>query len=203
MEKSYNLAKQILGDDFISPKEIMKSRKGIVYTDKQFSYFKKTIPSKEILEWCSDNNYMLVAGPNLPMSLLEIYNLKKSYFYLTDGGLMANQNLCIDDKAEIRWYMIRKELIPNSTFKSWEEQKSLISEIEIVPNEAEFVWAVTTYKAVRDIYLFNKIYARTSSLARNGFPVHIGAFDESGLYISNYWNSTSNEDIGLIVSRKK
>jgi len=155
----YELVRTILGKDFISPEEIMKSRKGITYTDEQLSQFGETVPAQEILEWCRDNNHMLVAGPNRPMSLLDIRTMKNGYFYSKEGGWYAEQKqkFSQNDKVETKWYMIRKDIVPESTSKNWDEQHALIADTEFVPNVPEFVWAITTYKAVRGIYLFGGI----------------------------------------------
>ena len=198
----YDLVRTILGNDFISPEEIMKSRKGITYTDEQLSQFGETVPAQEILEWCRDNNYMLVAGPNHPMSLLEIRNLQNGYFYSKEGGWYADQKFSKNDKVETKWYMICKNPVPESTSKNWEEQQALLSEIETTPNAPEFTWAITTYKAVRNIYLFGGIYVRTSSLDSDGDHVHVGDFDDEGLGVDSIWDSLQSSSLGLSVARK-
>ena len=198
----YKLAKTILGKDFISPEDVMNSRKGITYTDEQLAMFGETVPAQEILEWCRDNNIMLVAGPNRPMSLIEIRTMKNGYFYSKEGGWYADQKFAESDKVETKWYMIRKNPAPESTSKIWIEQQALISDVETVPNSAEFTWAITTYKAVRGTYLFGGIYARTSSLGSVGGRVSVGDFDDKGLNVSNDWDSNRSSILGLSVARK-
>jgi hypothetical protein len=200
----YELVRTILGKDFISPEEIMKSRKGVNYTEEQLVQFGETVPAQEILEWCRDNSYMFVAGPNRPMSLLEIRTMKNGYFYSKEGGWYAYKNMKFSqkDKVETKWYMIRKNPVPESTSKNWEEQQSLISDVETVPNATEFTWAITTYKAVRDVYLFGGIYVRTSSLVSDGNHVVVGFFDDKGLDVYYDWDSSRNSILGLSVARK-
>jgi len=200
----YELANEILGKDFISPEEIMNYRKGVTYTEEQIAQFGETVPAQEILEWCHDNNYMLVAGPNRPMSLLEIRDLKNDYFYFKENGWYAEQRqkFSQNDKVETRWYMIRKDIAPLSNSKNRDEQQPLISDVETVPNSAELVWAITTYKAIRDVYLFGEIYARTSSLDSGGYRVYVGVFGGGGMYVYDYWFSSSFSNLGLSVARK-
>lgn len=199
----YKLAYAILGKDFISPEDVMNSRKGITYTEEQLTNFSETIPAQQIIKWCRDNNYMLVAGPNIPMSLLDIRDLKSDYFYIREYGWYAsNKKFSQNDKVETVWCMVRKDVVPKSISKNWEEQQSLISDVEIIPNAAEFIWVITTYKAVRDIYLFGGIYARTSSLDSDEYYVYIGCFGDEGLAVSYYWYDTSNCILGLSVARK-
>ena len=201
----YELVCTILGKDFISPEDVMKSRKGITYTEEQLARFGETVPAQEILEWCRDNNIMLVAGPNCPMSLLEIRAMKNGYFYSKEGGWYAEQKqkFSKDDKVETKWYMIRKDIVPGSISRNWDEQHALISEIETVLNAPEFVWAITTYKAVRCIYLFGGIYARTSSLGSGGDRVRVGDFDDEGLHVNgSFWDGGRDGYLGLSVARK-
>ena len=199
---SYDLARTILGKDFISPEDITKVRPNIVYTEDQLLKFGTTLPSQEVLEWCRDNGYMLVAGPARVMSLLEIRELKPEYFYSKTEGWYAGEKFARGDKAEVRWIMIRKEPIANSTGKNWEEQSALLSKDEVVPNATEVAWCVTTYKAVRGIYLFPNIYVRTSSLDSGGDRVHVGCFVSGGLDVRSFWGDDRIDDLGLSAARK-
>ncbi len=219
----YELAHTILGKNFISPEDVMNSRKGITYTDEQLAQFGETVPAQEILQWCRDNNFVLVAGPNRPMSLIEIRNLDKSYFYPEEGGEAANwwytekrQKFAQNEKVGVNWYMICKDVDSDSIFKCWDNQLALISENEFVPNAAEIAWAITVYKAVRRVYLFEdfcspyKEVLRTSSLDSDGYRVHFGICKAGGIN----FNTTSSPDkyddehdycdrfIGLSVARK-
>lgn len=198
----YELARTILGKDFISPEEVAKSRKGVAYTDDQLSQFGDTVPSQEVLEWCRDNGYMVVAGPNRPMSLLEIRALRKDHFYSKEGGWYAEQAFAQNDKVETRWIMLRKESVPQSTSKNWNEQQTLLSADEVTPNIAEVTWCVTTYKAVRNIYLLPSIYVRTSSLDSGGHRVFVGDFGAKGLRVYDYWDDRRRGRLGVSAGRK-
>ena len=199
----YDLVRTILGKDFISPEEIQKHRKGVVYMDEQLTQFGDTLPSKEVLEWCRDNGYMLIAGPNRPMSLLEVRSLRSDYFYSKEGGWYAKQKFAEIDKVETRWIMLRKEPAPQSTSKNWNEQQALLSEDEVTPNAAEVVWCMTTYKAVRNTYLLSSVYVRTSSLGLVGLRVFVGFFAAEGLVVDYYWDHGRHGPIGLSAARKQ
>lgn len=199
----YSLARTILGKDFIAPEEIAKSRKPIVYTDEQLAQFGDSVPAQEVLEWCRDNGYMLVAGPNRPMSLLNVRAVKKDHFYSKDGGWYAEKAFAQNDKVETRWLMLRKEPVPESTSKNWNEQRALLSDEEMVPNVAEVAWCLTSYKAVRNVYLLPGIYVRTSSLDSGGSRVYVGYFGAHGLIVSRWWNVERNSDMGLSSSRRR
>lgn len=199
----YDLVRNILGKDFVSPEEIAKSR-GVTYTDDQLSCFGEMLPAQDVLEWCRDNGYVLVAGPPKNMTLLGVRDLKSEYFYSKTGGWYAEDRQLFSrtDNVSTRWIMLRKESVPESINKTWDEQQALLSGAEIVPNAAEFVWCVTTYKAVRGKYLFSGIYVRTSSLDSVGNRVYVGDFSAVGFGLGNYWDGYRHDGIGVSSARK-
>lgn len=183
-------AQKVLGGDFIPPEDIMSSM-GIVYTKEEIALFWETIPSKEILEWGRANKYMLIAGPNKPMSLVDIYTMHKKRSFFRK-----------EEKVEKRWYMIRKEVLSNSTCKNWSEQKALISEENEVPNAPQLAWAITMYKIIRGTCLFNGIYARTSSISNSRENIVIGNSIAYGLIIDSFEADFRYCNIGISVAQK-
>jgi hypothetical protein len=72
----------------------------------------------------------------------------------------------------------------------------------VTPNIAEVAWCVTTYKAVRDIYLLESLYVRTSSLDSDGYRVNVGDFDAVGLNV-NFWQDDDRiSTLGVSAGRK-
>ncbi len=201
----YKLARKILGKDFISPEEITKANRGIVYTKDQLMEFGKTLPSKDVLEWCRDKCYMLVAGSAKAMSLLEIRELNTLYFYPKSEDWYAEnkEKFSRNEKVETRWLMLRKKSIDNSTSKNWNEQQVLLQKFESVPNVAKVVWGLTMYEAVRGTYLPPYDYVRTSSLDSGGHHVIVGNHGVGGLYVNYYWDDDRDDNIGLSASRKQ
>lgn len=199
---NYDLARTILGKDFISPEQIMKSR-GLVYTDDQLTKFGETLPSQEVLEWCRDNGYTLVAGPNKPMSLLEVREVKSEYFNSKTGGWYANasETFSRNDKVETRWLMVRKESVANSTKRTWSEQQALLSDVEVTPNIAELAWVATTYKAVRGVILFSSVWVRTSSLDSDGYRVVL-IWHADGLNVNDWHDDHRSSSMGVSSARK-
>ncbi len=199
----YELARTLLGRDFISPEDITVAR-GLTYTDEQLAAFGKTLPSQEALEWCKANGMMLVAGPPKEMSLLDIRTLKADHFYSKEGGWYAEkaQKFAKNDKAKSTWIALRKEPVAGSLGKNWSEQEALVTTPTVVPNAAEAVWALTTYKAVRDIYLLPSLYVRTSSVDSGGDHVYVGGFGAKGLDVSYYWGNDRRGNLGVASARK-
>jgi hypothetical protein len=200
----YTAAREILGNDFVTPEEIGAARPGVVYNPKQLLGLGNTMPSREVLEWCRDNGFMVVAGPARPTSLLDIRKLERGHFYTKEGGWYTadSEIFAKNDKATCRWLILRKEPVPGSTNKTWTEQEQVLSSFEVVPNAAEQVWGMTTYKAVRGVYLLPSVYVRTSSVDSYGDRVHVGRFGESGLIVHRWRDHDRLVFVGLSSSRK-
>jgi hypothetical protein len=192
---NYELARTILGKDFISPEEIATAR-GVTYTDEQIAKFGDTLPVQEMLEWCRNNDMMLVAGPPKAMSLIDMRPNKDSWY------TREKENFSRNDKVESTWIALRKEPVVNSFSKNWNEQQRLITEPTVVPNIAEAVWGFETYKAARGKYLLSNCYVRTSSIDSDGFLVLVGDFDAGGLHVSYDWDSYRIDYLGVASARK-
>lgn len=199
----YTLARLILGKDFIPPGEIATTR-GVTYTDEQLAKFGDTLPTQEALGWCRDNGMMLVAGPPTAMSLFGILAINADFFYPKgfDWCLDKVQKFARDDKAEPAWIALRKDPVEDSFSKNWSEQQALVEGPMTIPNAAEAVWGLTTYKAVRNVYLLDELDVRTSSLDSSGASVVVGHFNFNGLYVSDYYRDGRFPILGVSASRK-
>lgn len=187
---AFATAREILGNDFIDPEEIAAAR-GLSYSEAQIVELERTLPDRETLEWLKQNDYYLVAGSPRPMSLLSVQEINRSYFYWKTESRYANEAEAFarTEKVTCRWYMLRRGLMPNSTSKTWSEQQELLSNRVTAPTAVELIWGMTVYKAVRSIYLLGSVYARTSSVDSDGYPVTAGFFGGNGLHFFN-WNDT-------------
>lgn len=198
----YAGAQMILGSDFITPEDVMKT--GIVYTDEQISALVATLPSAGVLGWCRKNGYAVMPYPPRPMSLLDVHELNSRNFFLKSGGWYANQKESFSQTVmpSSGWLMIRKMPVPNSTLKNWEEQKTLLSALERVPSAVEMVWFITTYFEVHGVRLFKDMCVRTSSLGLGCSRVYIGYFKAEGLYLTGIFYNYRFADIGLASARR-
>ena len=163
----YDLARSILGDDFISPEEIQSGYKGFNYCSEVLRYLADTFPSEEVVVWLHNNNYVLIAGPPSPMSILEIRHRYWDLFYTIyqnwyDKREWASSEWREEVKSE--WIMIRKGAVPDSTDKPLREQEKLLLKGEHVPSITGVAWSEATYKENRGKWLFGSMEVRTSTL---------------------------------------
>lgn len=201
---SYDDVRAILGQDFVTPEEVAQARK-LTYGDDVLAHFAETLPSEEVLQWLRDNSFVLIAGTPSLMSLLEVRNLNAQLFYTKSGGWYAGsrQKFSQNDKVTAEWLMLRKGIIVNSTSKTWDKQQGLLTEVEYVPNVAETTWGETTYKEVRNQWLFPDIYARTSSVVSDGGRVSVGHSAGGGVSVIYYWDDDRRGSLGVSSARKR
>ena len=200
----YALARDILGDDFITPDDVAKAR-NLFYSDAQLALFQETLPSRDILEWLKANDFMLVAGPPVALSLLDVRRLNDALFYSKNGkGWYAanDEQFSRNDTVGPVWLAFRKSPVPNSTRKTWDEQQALLGNDGRVPNAAEVAWGLTTYKEVRDTYLMDNIWVRTVSVDSGGRRVPVGYFFSVGLDVDGYWVDGRHSRLGVSAARK-
>lgn len=196
------LARSILGDDFITPEEIMKARPDVVYTADQIAALSDSIPAADVLKWCKDDGHAVVAGSPKAASLLEVRSGKSDHFYSKTEGWYADrdQKFSRADKVSLRWLMVRKAPVPDSINKNWEEQFDLLSMVESVPNAAEMSWFITVFYDVRGVRLFEDVCVRTSSRDSFGNRVGVGDFGAKGLYVQ--WDDDRHNVLGLASARR-
>ncbi len=202
--KGYELANLILGDDFISPEEVAGAY-GFSYSENQLKHLAETLPDEKTLQWFHSHGYILLAGPQTEMNLLEVRELENQLFYSKTEGWYTNdsQKFAKTDMVKAgQWLAIRKEGYPNSFSKTWKEQKDLITEVEHVPNTSEVSYAVTAYFKIRGTYLLQGFYVRTSSVDAEGFHIYVGGFGGGGLDVDGSWDGGRSSGLGISSARK-
>lgn len=206
MGKSHT-ARLILGDNVIFPDEIAKAC-GLQYTKDQLRHFAETLPSKEVLRILKANNFALVAGPPSPMSLLDILEIESEdlSFSEMDGWhkrwFEEDQKFAKNDKTPTEWLAIRKEPVPGSMKRNWNEQLDLIKAKERVPNASEMSWFLTIFFKVRvGVRLFKLVRVRTLSVDSDGDQIYIG-YGSNGLSVDGDWSGDRDDGVGVASAWK-
>lgn len=198
---SYDHARILLGDDFIPPEEVKDNRSGIDYSQEQLNQFQDTMPSIDVLMWCRDNNYILVAGPPKEMSILETFDLQPEYFFWKDRSRYTNRKFVPIDKVGTGWILLSREPVHDSIKATWEHQQALLRDFETIPNATELIWCITTYKAVRNTYLLPTNFVRTSSRDLDGHRIIVGQ-SATGLQMYMFWDNMRDVYVGVASNRK-
>jgi hypothetical protein len=200
------LMRNILGVDFIGPEEISKVQ-GCFYTKEELKILDKKLPDMATVVWMKSNGYALMATLTYELTLLGVRNLLARHLFCGKNGRVwyeAEEEKFSREEllSKVSWLAIRKNVVVDSFNKSWPEQKTLISSSEFIPSAVEMAYFITTYYKVNKIRLFEKVYARTSSVSGGKeCTVALGIFDDSGLAF-NAWGDDLSHEQGLATARK-
>lgn len=199
-------AYSILGDDFIPPEEISRIY-GLSYSVEQLETLVYTIPTESELVWLHTKGYILVAGPPIPMSLLDIRTISPQHVRVGSRDWHASegkfcQGFSRNDRVLTTWLGLRKHPAIRSINRIWDAENPIISEVERVPNVAEVAWGLVSFQKVHRVYLLKRINVRTNSTSKGGFPVCIGHFGPEGMVVRCYWDNYPRIDLGLASVRK-
>lgn len=197
----YCQARQILGDNFLTPTEVAMARQGVIYTPEQSIILAESLPSREVLQWCEHHQYGAMPAPYKRLSTIEVRDLHPDQFYEPTDGWFAGERFAHQDQTSPGWLLVKTVPVLSSLKRSWTEQTPLLSKHESVPNAAEMNWFITTYFAVRGIRLFKEFFVRTSSLDTRGQSVGVGNYDKDGLSINYFGNDSACYYLGLAAYR--
>jgi hypothetical protein len=197
----YNVAENILGNDFIPPEKIFEIL-GVKYGGDLKARFTKDLPPREMIEWCRDNNHTVIAGPPRSMSIIQIRNFFPGNFCPKNNWFLDHE-FAHREKIDSNWFMIRKGIVPGSLNTTLNEQTKLInSHVEFIPNSAQLGWAFVVYGIINETLLIpNTSYAFTLSTDIDGNRIRLGNIDNQGLHISSSINDLREVD-GLASARK-
>lgn len=171
---SQSRARAIMGKNFLGLEEVRKGF-GIALPVQQLA----EIPfSEETLRQCKDT-HVLVAGSAL--SVNEIRKLADDDFYDTDW--YRREAFANEKKVGVRWYLLRKEPVPESRSKTYDEQTALLTKEEEVPFACEMTYMVILYWLTHRERLLPDVYVRCQDKDSGGLRVYVGYFDSDGFNV--------------------
>ncbi len=204
-QDKYNEAYRIMGDDFVYPENVEQFQNQ-KFNLKQLHDLEMFLPHPEGLKWLKENGYTLMPGPAEPLSLMDIRTrLQPRRFYLSDTrNWYFDEKFFTEDKVEFGWMAIKKDPLPDSLNKTWNEQFALVNQnMEYIPNVAEMAWFMTTLAAVRGVRPLVNSTVLVDSIVTNHYNtghVSIGQFDPYwGIVITYELDSTKSNYRGLTV----
>jgi hypothetical protein len=189
-------AREIMGENYLGPEDVMKHF-NVSFTDIELAQLREIPFTESTLEACK-KTHILFAG--YPLSILEIRGKAKNLFY--DQDWYDNENFAKKEKVNLQWHLIRKDEMPSSTSKTWQQQQSLLTANEITPRACEVIYMVMLDCLVTGKRLLAIMYVRCSDLASDGHRVIVGLFDSGGLHVDDYSDDGCNDYLGLAAARK-
>lgn len=197
-ESKESLARGILGEDIIFPREISLKR-GLVYNQVQLRHLLNTLPAAHELNWCKERGCVVIAAPPEPMSLIDVYSIESDLFHKKG---CYSQGFSRADRTTPGWIAIKKTLVEGSTNRNWQDQQRCLLGSERVPNAAEASWFITTFLKVSGVKLLTLDLVRTASVLSPNGHVCVGGFDAGGLHILGFKDNHPDPRLGLLTARE-
>ena len=195
---SQKRARAIMGKNFLRLEEATEHFK-IKFSDKDRKALAKIPYPENVLESVKKTHVLF---PGYPRNILKIRaRVPKETFYEYDPDWYGDpKQKFAREKCRLGWLLIRKDIVPGSTAKSYNDQRSLLGADEEVLRAVEMVYLMALYFLARGEKLFTRVWARTCSFSSSGNRVYVG-FDDGRLSIHG-WDDEAGDSIGLASSRK-
>jgi len=192
------LARAIFGKSFLGPDEVA-THFGVKWTAKDRKTL-KTIPFNEAaLEECRDT-HLLVAG--YPMNLMQVHEVNTELMYFGNDPWYGKHPFSTEEQVALRWYLLRKDIVPDSTSKSWVEQTAMLAKTEETPRACELGYAMLLYRLAHGEWAgLTKKWARTSSVRSDGYRVILHAY-RGQLHVNGYSDGPRSSYLGVSSGRK-
>lgn len=191
-------AQGIMRKNFLGPDEVFQYLK-VPYTEEQLIELGEIPFAEGTLRKCK-NTHILFAG--YPLSLLDLKIMKSNLFYNQIWYKYKEEEFASEEKVELKWYLIRRDCIPESTSKDWQEQLAMLKEDEEIPRACEIVYMIILYYLARNDRLFKTFYTRCQDVASDRCRVCVGGFVRAGLLIYSELEDRIHDDLGIVSSKR-
>lgn len=191
------LAKAIMGQNYLSLDSVAQYLK-IKPSKADLRLFAEVPFSEDTLKECK---YTHILVPVLPISVLDILVRNKHLFYSNNNPWYPNESFA-NDRGKAGWHLVRKDIVPSSTFKTWQEQQSLLGKDEEISTARVLIYTIILTYLVTGAKLLPNIDARTSDLVSDRYRVFVGYFCDDGLEVSHTLNDARYDDCGVSSERK-
>ncbi|MFH1694685.1 MAG: hypothetical protein ABH880_02955 [Patescibacteria group bacterium] len=191
------LARLIMGTNFLGIEEASRHF-GVSFTQKQTRELAE-IPFTEAELEAVKETHVLVAC--YPMSILEIREAAPKLFYQSQYVWYDSDDFA-DEKAKLGWLLVRKDIVPGSTDKTWDEQQAMLAENEETPRAVELIYSLILYALATGERLMPNVYARTTTVHSGGYHVYVGGFGAFGLRVGSTWDDDRWDGLGVSSARK-
>ena len=149
---------------------------------------------------------MLVAGPPLALSLLDLRKMYPKYFSSKTEKWFSepHQRFAREDKVKPGWIAVRKDVVPGSRRGHSFDQLALLPRHQEAPYLAELIWAVSTYAATRGVHLFPETqFMRTASRDALLQYVAVAFAGERGINATDLMDHEARRNVWIAAKLKQ
>lgn len=215
--ESQREARKIMGKNFFGPNDAIRYF-NLEPTEEEVKIFSEALAeipfSRKTLEKCR-NTHVLAAM--LPISIIEIREKVDADIFDDDRDYIHKGEKEPDvwyhsrefalTRGKVKWILIRKKILPNSKYITWETQRKRVGINEEIPTAQELMYAVTGHYLKTGEKLFKKEFVRTKSIAPrskgdNDVSVSIKGLDSERISVNRELRSRRFTNLGITVAIK-
>lgn len=187
---------------------------GITLTQKQIGTLRQFPWSEKTLSApCPFNPGKMIRETHFAFVGLETVNImelqrlnpqttKPRFYDYAPNSWYSNEKFANEMKLSLRWYLLLKDIVPNSENNTFADQEKMLpKEYEVPTAIAEIAKDFLIYK-MTGVYANGKRYARTSDLVSDSHRVYVGNCDAGGVVVVSYRDDYRNDFVGVGASRK-
>lgn len=191
---SQEQARAIMGSNFYHLSDAARHL-GVTYSEEQQVELAEIPYSVATLEACRDTHILF---PGYPLNILNLRKRVRTAFRKQDW--YNQEDFARKAKVGLRWYLIRKTPVPNTTNKNLADQQKELAGNESVPRACEVIYMIMLHFLATGERLFEGVYVRCSDVSSSGDRVCLGGFDAEGLDV-HCWCVDPYDDVGLAGAR--
>lgn len=215
----HKLARALMGQNFFGVEEYA-TLYGVNFSKKQLREVSEFPWGEDVLNGpCSFNKGKTVRETHFaflgvdklngsPLTITKFQELHpasgqpKFYSYAPSSCWYTGHPFAVDKTMKLRWYLLLKDIVPNSTSTSWNDQKAMLpAEYEVPTAVEETAKDLYVPRQTGGVYPNLKVYARVDDLSSDGDRVHVGDCHDGSVGV-DYWNDDGYSFVGLGASRK-
>lgn len=193
-------ARQIMGKNFLGIEDVQRHF-GVQFSPEELAGLAEVSFPEHALVDCEATHILF---PGYPLTILDVHQRTQKkgqkLFYSNRDAWYNNQPFAREEKVGLGWHLIRRDIVHNSTNKTYEEQQKLLRG-ESVSRACEVVYMTMLYYLVTGNRLFERIYARCQDVSSSGGRVGVGDFGQDGLSVAYVWGDLRVDNVGLAASR--
>lgn len=195
---SQDQAKEIMGKNMLGLEDVMKHF-GVTFSMEQLPQMVEIPFSDAILQEYQDTHVLF---PGYPLTILDICKESSQVSFYLRQNIGSEKQGFMEKKVSCRWYLIRKEEVPGSRNKTFEEQKQLLLSDTEIPRACEMAFMIILYQRVTGAYLFPNVYVRCRDIDVSGNHISLGYFSSKGFLVRHWPGFDRHVYLGIAASQK-
>jgi len=200
LESSINSqrARKIMGGNMFDLKLVSKLFE-IDFTARQQRSLRQVPFPSDILQKSKETHILFVG---YPLSISDLRKKMPREFFCNHADKWCeSEDFAKEAKVDLRWYLMRKDVLPQSPGKTFQEQLALLKETEEVPRACELAYMLALYYLAQKKSLFEEHYLRCEDVVKDNTRVGVSFFKKR-LGVVYIWDKSDSPHIGITVSCK-